>query len=289
MRRTLPVMFGIGVLAAVASCGGGLPGGGDLPDRPGRKSNVDPNTCGTYASTDIGRKVKAFLVATVALDEAAMKAENTVKDACKAMGAELGMSGLDGDTGKVCKAVAEKLDATLKASVKADAKLDIEYKPAVCTVDASVQASAQAECAGSASAGAGGSSAEGACASSAEITAAIEAKCEPAELEVEFSGDIAVDADALAKAVKAIEVGLPKILEMHGRLVVIQKAAVAWGKAAADLVDAGNDLLEDLGDQVLCVGGQLAAALDMVGQVMGSLEVSVTVSVEVSASAGASI
>ncbi len=298
MRRAL---ISLGLLTVLASCGGALkdykdkdiPDKPDTPDTPdtGRTDHVDANACGNYASTNIGKQIKAFLKATNALDKAVHDAENHVKLACIDMGKELEMSDgdLKGDTKKVCNAVATKLDATLKASVKAEAKLEIEYKPAVCTIDASVQARAQAACGGSASTGTGGSSGDGACASSAEVEASLVAKCTPAELKVSGAAGIAVDEAKLAMAVKAIEVGLPKILDVYGRMVVIKKAAVAWVAAAKALAGAGRTILSDIDDQLLCVSGQIAAALDMVGSVMGSIEITVTVSVEVSGSAGAAI
>jgi len=295
MRRAL---LRLALLTAVVGCGGSLKDykDKDIPDKPdtpetGHKSSVDPNDCGNYASTNIGKKIQLFLKATNALDKAVSDAENHVKLACIDMGKALEMSDgdLKGNTEKVCNGVAAKLEATLKASVKANASLDIEYKPAVCTIDASVQARAQSQCSGSASTGTGGSSSEGACSSSAEVEAALVAQCTPAELTVSGGAEIAVDAAKLEMAVNAIEIGLPKILDVYGRMVVIKKAAEAWGKAAAALVKSAGKILDDVGDQVLCVSGQIAAALDMVGEVMGSVEITVSVSVEVSGSAGASI
>lgn len=295
MRRAL---LSLGLITILASCGGGLKDykDKDIPDKPDTPDvpdtgggGVNPNGCGNYATTNIGKKIKAFLEASVALDKAVSDLENHVKLACEAMGKELKMGDLSGDTEKVCKAVAAKLDATLKAAVKAEAKLDIEYKPAVCTVDASVEARAEAECAGSGSTGTGGSQAEGACAGSAKVEAAIEAKCEPAELTVNAGADIAVDEAKLEMAVKAIEVGFPKLLDVYGRLKVLGVAADGFVTASADLVKAGKSILDDVGDQILCVSGQIVAAADLVAHAAASVNVSISVSVEVSASGGASI
>ena len=297
MRRAL---LSLGLITVLAGCGGalgkGIPDKPDKPDTPdvpdtGRTDNVDPNACGNYATTNIGKKIKAFLTTAKALDKAVTEAENHVKLACVAMGKELKMSDgdLEGDTEKVCNAVATKLDATLKAAVKAEAKLEIEYKPAVCTIDASVQARAEAACAGSGSTGTGGSSGSGGCAGTAEVEAALVAKCTPAELKVSGGAGIAVDEAKLAMAIKAIEVGLPKILDVYGRLQVIAKAGGAFAKASVELVQAGRTILDDVGDQILCVSGQIIAAADLITEVMGSVEITVTVSVEVSGSAGASI
>jgi len=301
MRRVFPALASAALLFALTGCPGGLPDKPSVPDKPDTPDtpdvpdrggdHVDPNGCGNYATTNIGKKIQAFLKATVALDKAVSDAENHVKLACVDMGKEIGMSAdaLKGDTKKVCSAVVEKVKANLKAGIKAEAKLDITYKPAECTVDASVQARAEAACAGSGSTGTGGTEASGACSSSAQVEAALAVNCTPAEVTIDYGADVVVDEAKLTSAVTALRVGLPKILNVYGRVVTIKKAAVAWSKAAADLVQAGRSILSDLGDQVLCVSGQLAMALDMVGDIMGSIDISVSVSVEVSASAGASI
>lgn len=295
MRRMLPVFLGLGLLTALTACPGGVPKGPDTPDVPDRPGGgggeVNPNGCGGYASTDIGAKIQSFLKATVALDKAISDAENHVKLACVDMGKAMKMSGgaLEGDTKTVCSGVAKELEGNLEAGIKAEAELAIEYKPAVCTVDASAQASAQAECAGSGTAGTGGSSGSGACEGAAVVEASLEMTCTPAELDVSYGAEVVVDKAKLEMAVAAIKVGLPKLANVYARVKVLEKAAVTWSESAAALVEAGRSILSDVGDQVLCVSGQLAAAADMAAGMMGSVEVSVSVSVEVSGSAGASM
>ncbi|MBL8624635.1 MAG: hypothetical protein JNK64_25220 [Myxococcales bacterium] len=114
----------------------------------GGKSKVDPNSCGNYAVSDVGRKLHGFLEATAALDVEATRVESVVKESCVIMGHELKMpeSDLSGSTDAVCNKVIEYLKGSLSANFKADAKLDIQYKPAVCTVNADVAASAAAQC-----------------------------------------------------------------------------------------------------------------------------------------------
>lgn len=63
------------------ACGGKLPGGHSVPGSDkvpsapavpgglgGASGEVDPNTCGNYAATDAGAKLKAFLQATKDLE-----------------------------------------------------------------------------------------------------------------------------------------------------------------------------------------------------------------------------
>jgi hypothetical protein len=301
MRRVFPILLSAALLTSLAGCPGGLPDKPTVPDKPDTSgvpdapdsggSAVDPDRCGNYASTNIGAKIKTFLKATVALDKAVSDAENHVKLACTDMGKALEMSDdkLKGDTRKVCNAVSEKIKADLKASLKAEAALDITYKPAECVVDASLVAGAQARCEGSGSTGTGGTSGSGACESSAQVEAALAVKCTPAELTIGYKAEVAVDKDKLERAVNALRVGLPKIANVYARLVVIKKAALAWADSAAGLVKAGRSILSDIGDQVLCVSGQLALAADAAAGIVGSIDVSVEVSVEVSGSAGASM
>jgi hypothetical protein len=250
---------------------------------------VNPGACKGYDTKDIGKKIKAFLKATVALDKAVAESQTSLLDTCKAMGSAMDMSDLSGDVAVVCDAVSKELEANLQGGVKANAKLDIEYKPAVCTVDASVSASAQAQCSGSGTAGTGGNAAEGACESSAKVEAALVAKCEPAELTVNSSAEITLDQAKLDKAVAAIKVGVPKLGMIHAKMVVLAEAAGAWSRSAGSLVKAGRSLLSDLGDQVLCVSAQLGAAADAAARITGSISVQVEVSVQVSGSAGASM
>src|SRR4051812_301721 len=78
-----------------------LPGGGSLPDKPAGldkvptsmpSGEVDPNTCGNYAVSDAGRKLKAFLQATKDLEKTTEDTVSVVKESCKIMGREMGMT-----------------------------------------------------------------------------------------------------------------------------------------------------------------------------------------------------
>jgi modification target Cys-rich repeat protein len=130
----------------------GCPGGAGVPGVPGGGGKVDPNTCGNYAANDAGRKLKAFLEATVTLDAAVRDTENYLLDTCKMMGAELGVSDTSGGTKEVCDRVSAALKEHLQLGIKAEAKLKIDYTPAVCEVNVEAAASAAAECEGKASA-----------------------------------------------------------------------------------------------------------------------------------------
>src|SRR5438552_6247772 len=165
--------------AAIAACGGKMPGKPDMPSKPdvpsspgvpgglgGASGEVDPNTCGNYAASDAGAKLKAFLQATKDLENTAAETVKIVKQSCVMMGQELGMPEGDlagDDTNGICAKVITQYQNNLKVDMKPSAKLKIKYVPAKYTVDASASASASGGCACGASAGTGGSSGGGEC------------------------------------------------------------------------------------------------------------------------------
>jgi hypothetical protein len=110
---------------------------------------VNPDACGKIDVTPTGRRLYAFLRATAEMQKQVAAINRDAKRACLAMAAELKLPAaqLQGDTLFVCKnvaaAVREGLDAGM---VTKEAKYEVIYKPAVCTVDLDVAAQATAEC-----------------------------------------------------------------------------------------------------------------------------------------------
>lgn len=156
-------------LVAVVSLAGckKVPGAGGMPNVPGSdkvpgglaggSSDVDPNSCGNYAVSDAGRKLKAFLTATKDLQVTTEETAKIVKQSCIMMGNELGMTEADytGETKDICAKVWGVIDNNMKVVIKSKAALKIKYKPAVCKVNVDLQAKAAAECEGKASADVG--------------------------------------------------------------------------------------------------------------------------------------
>ncbi|MBA3462431.1 MAG: hypothetical protein H0T46_20890 [Deltaproteobacteria bacterium] len=152
-------------LVSMAGCKK-VPGGGGMPNVPGSdkvpgglggSSDVDPNSCGNYAVSDAGRKLKAFLSATKDLQVTTEETAKIVKQSCIMMGNELGMTDADytGETKDICAKVWGVIDNNMKVVIKSKAALKIKYKPAVCKVNVDFQAKAAAECEGKASADVG--------------------------------------------------------------------------------------------------------------------------------------
>src|SRR5262245_26142172 len=122
---------------------GKIPGADKVPSAP--KVPGGDVGCGDVYTSAAGRKVKAFIEAAAELDKATASLEGTVRDACKDMAKELGISD-DGNTKTVCNRVATELKASLKVGVKSKTTVQAKYKPAVCKVDADFAAEAAAKC-----------------------------------------------------------------------------------------------------------------------------------------------
>src|SRR5689334_9338705 len=106
----------VAALAAALVSLAGCPGAPAIPGRGGSK--VDPNTCGNYAASDAGRKLKASLEAPAELGAAVRGSDAYLKDTCVVMGEELKMGGLEGSTKDVCDKVIAELKADLKVGFK---------------------------------------------------------------------------------------------------------------------------------------------------------------------------
>jgi hypothetical protein len=296
--RTHPLIAAVAVVAlAGVGCSKNLPGGGSVPSVPstpsvpggmGSSGEVDPNTCGNYAASDAGRKLKAFLQATKDVDTTLIETTKVIKQSCVMMGQELGMppTDLEGETKPVCDRVIAAYQANLKVSLKAGAKLTIKYKPAVCTVDAQAQAKAAAECEGGAHAGTGGSGGGGQCKAAAGVNASINVQCTEPELTISAEAKVVLDKSKLEMTLKALRDGLPKLLSVHERLKPLKGAIDLWVQSAGELAAMGPKFTQSFADQAMCITGQLAAVANAKTRVQANFEVSVSVSASASASAG---
>jgi hypothetical protein len=153
MRRFNRVPGRLAVATALLALSAGCPGGPKVPGGVpgGGGGGVDPGACGGYAKMEGGAKLQAFFEATVAVEKAVMESEAYIKETCVLMGEKLGVPD-EGDTATVCNAVVAALDEHMQVGVKGGAKLDVQYKPAVCEVNVDVAAQAAAKCEASASA-----------------------------------------------------------------------------------------------------------------------------------------
>jgi hypothetical protein len=314
--------------SALVACGKvpgkpSVPGGDKLSKIPTSVPGdgpLDPNACGGYSTSDAGRKLKAFLVATQEVEKAAVETAAVVKNSCILIGNELGMTDADykGEVKDVCGAVWGRIDKNLAGvAVKSKAALKIKMKPAICTVDAKATASAAASCEGKASAdikatcsgncngtcngknttgkcegtcegqcdGYADVKAEGSCKASAEVKAAVEVKCQEPELTVDWDAKLIVDKKLADQTLKALKAGLPKIFMVRSRLVPLKHAVEGWVKSATALKSSAASLANSFKDQAMCITGQIYAAAKMTA----NIQANVSVSVEISASASGSV
>jgi hypothetical protein len=288
-RNLLVVMS----LAAVG-CGHKLPGGvpsapsvpGGLPSGSGE---VDPNTCGNYAASDAGAKLKMFLQATKDLQTETLEVAKVVKQSCIMMGNELGMAAGDlagDDTGAICNKVIATYKDNLKVTVKSQAALKIKFVPGKCTVDASASASASGGCSGAAAAGNGGAGADGECHAAMAAQASIHATCTPPQFSIDADAKLVVDKSKLDMTLKALRDGLPKLLSISARIQPIKDAVVIWSATAKSLAEMGPKAAQSFGDQALCIAGQFTAAASAATQINANVSVSVSVSASASGSVG---
>ena len=293
MNTRLSLATALALLVSVTGCPkGGMPGG--LPAKPDGvptsmpSGEVDPNTCGNYAAVDAGRKLKAFLQATKDLQTTTEETVKVVKQSCVMMGQELGMSEADlkGETNDICAKVITTYQNNLKVTLKANAKLTVKYKPAVCKVDAQLQAKAAADCEGSATAGTGGNSGAGQCKAAAAVNASLKVQCTEAELTMEADAKVVLDKTKLEMTLKALRDGLPKLLSLKARLEPLKAAVEVWAKSAAELGEMGPKFAQSFADQAMCISGQITAAVNASTHIQANVNVSVSVTASASATAG---
>lgn len=143
MSPVVRACLGVCVVAALAACPpptrgrGGGGGGGAV--------GINPDACGTINTSDVGRKLYAFLIASAELDRSSLELENTVRDACVRMNTELGTP-TTGDTRTVCERAKQELEANLQVSIKSEKRLVTKYTPPVCKTDVDFTAGFVAEC-----------------------------------------------------------------------------------------------------------------------------------------------
>jgi hypothetical protein len=283
----------VAALATTIHCGGGLPGGGSLPGgdklpnngqlpggMTGLSRDIDPDTCGNYAASDAGARLKAFLQATKDLKTVTVETIKVVKQSCIMMGEELGMPPADlagDDTNGICAKVITTYQNNLKVHFKPKQALKIKLVAPKCTIDVAASASAAAGC------GTDGANLQ--CRAAAAVKASIESKCTEPQLTLDFDPKAAVDAAKLEMTVKAMRNGVPKLLSVGARIKPIDDAVKVWEQSLAAIKDMGSTFVQSFKDQAVCISNQLNLAADAAT----SIKLDVRVSIEVSASASSSV
>lgn len=141
-------VLGAWLVVALAACPPAK--GGDTSTSQGGVA-VNPDACGRISTSDVGRKLYAFLVASAELDRSSLELETSVRDACIKMANDLGVDA-SGTTKEVCMRAKNELEANLQVSVKSEQRLVTKYTPPVCKTDVDFTAGFVAECEARASA-----------------------------------------------------------------------------------------------------------------------------------------
>ncbi len=262
---------------------------------------INPDACGAINTTAVGRKLYAFLVASSELDRATADLENSIRDACRKMAVDLGISP-DGDTKTVCQNASQALQANMQVSVKTEKQMVTRTTPPVCQTDVSLATSFAAECEGGAQGSVKGTceggtqtgntcngytsvDASAECKASAEVHATTHTTCTPGHVEIVQQDVTVIDATKWNMAQAAINDGVPQLLLAGAKLQLAAKAAVAWAQTGEQFAQSAGDLAADLGEQAVCVAGQVAGVVAAVSTIQARFEVSVSVSASFSATA----
>ncbi|MDQ3369053.1 MAG: hypothetical protein M3680_26820, partial [Myxococcota bacterium] len=125
------------------------------------------------------------------------------------------------------------------------------------------------------------------CKASGEIRAGLRTTCSEPKVVVVRESVTVVDDAKFQAAMRAIEAGMPAILRTGAKLDAAGRALELWVTTGASLVRASGQLVGELGERAVCVGGQLAAVVAASSNIQARFSVSIEVSAQVSASAGA--
>ncbi len=328
MMRIVVGLCAVIALVGCPPAGTGGRGGGGGYGGGGGAAAISPDACGKIDTNPVGRKLYNFLVASAELDRASVDLENSIAGACRRMNDILGVSSTGTTKEVCERAAAEldaNLKVSVKSESRlvtrhtpAVCTTDVDFEAGVVascearavadvnvTCDGRCTGTCDGTCSGGTSSGGqcngtcngrckGGcdgyarvdASAE--CRASAEIRAVTRTTCTEPKVEIVRENVTVVDDSKFQKAVAAIEAGMPAILRAGAKLEIAAKALGYWAQTGASLVKSTGELVGQLGEKGICVGGQLAAVLAASANIQARFSVSIEVSAQVSASAGAS-
>lgn len=201
------------------------------------------------------------------------------------------------------------IDAQAKAAAECEGKASADVG-ATCT--GACHGTCDGTCSASGKAGTGGTGAKGQCngeckgtchgeceghanvnasaqcKASASVKASIDVKCTEPELTIEADAKATLDKSKAEMVIRALKNGLPKALSVKAHLEPLKGAVEVWAQSAKELKDMGPKFINSFKDQALCISGQLAAAVNLIGKINTNIDVSVNVSVSASATASGS-
>ncbi len=125
------------------------------------------------------------------------------------------------------------------------------------------------------------------CKASGEIRAGVHTTCTEPKVVVVRESVTVIDDAKFQAAMRAIDAGMPTILKAGARFQALGRSLGLWVTTGASLLKASGQLIGELGEKAVCVGGQLAAVVAASTQIQARFTVSIEVSAQVSGSAGA--
>ncbi|MBW2453589.1 MAG: hypothetical protein JRI68_03725 [Deltaproteobacteria bacterium] len=236
--------------------------------------NVDPLDVKFSDEAELNAEVAAFVSATRDLVNVAIEAETEAKEACLAIGHDIGLSdedmaptdGVSGSVVGACGAVSRRIGKILSSGVQ----LTVTMKPPECSIDASLTASCEGKCSAS------GGEPSGECKSSCKARASLRATCSPPEVTVEANQN----AELAMRLVASLQKNFPRLLRAQ---ISLGKRVIADADALVSVAANLPTIIDKAGDKaVACVG----ASASMTTFAAASLGVVVDASVDVSVKVG---
>lgn len=177
------------------------------------REDVDPITVEYTNKKELNAKIAAFVAASADLLDVAIQAEETTRDACRAIGRDLGLTqeqmapvdGVSGATAGACGAVAKRMRKILARGLQ----LQVTVEPPRCQLNAELEAGCNAQCA------AAGGEQSAKCSASCRARADLRASCSPPQVSVRGTG---TDEEA-ARLIASLQAHLPALVAVQLDLV----------------------------------------------------------------------
>ena len=105
------------------------------------------------------------------------------------------------------------------------------------------------------------------CKASAQARGNMKAECTEPKVDVVVDSKTVVDTSRVARAEKALKVGLPALLSANAKAKLVARSVTVWATTAKKLGASGATLVSQLGAKAVCVTADLAAAARAATQV----------------------
>jgi len=265
-RWTTRLVLAIAVLFATGSCGVFSTGKLGAAACPAVRAEANALEANFSSNATANAKVRAFVQASKDIAWVSGRVEAIAADACRRMGADLGLppgamkprKGPGGAAVGACEPVSARIDAILRQGVR----LWVTIQPARCQANASAAARCAAVC---------DTQRDAECRASCTAHANVHASCEPARINVRVSHG----AEMAGPLVATLQANLPKLIEAQ---LTLGQRLVQDARVVAQIGARMPKILGNAGAQAL---GCVAASADMAARASVRVRVSVRASARV--------